>query len=85
MIDLLMEKRSPFRIYGNQIRERGIPAAELAEPYLQMISSWDQTTIKDMYYEFSVDRLKADLRLWQWKGKLNVCRAIYELVAEKDA
>lgn len=79
-----MEKRSPFRIYGNHIKSNGAAAYALADPYLQMISSWDTETIKDMYYEFSIEQLKQEIAAWQYKGKKNVCKAIYDLVAEKD-
>lgn len=80
-----MEKRSPFRIYGNHIKSNGVPTNAMSDTYLQMISSWDSETIKDMYYEFSIEQLKQEIATWQYKGKSNVCRAIYDLVAEKDA
>lgn len=79
-----MEKRSPFRIYGNHIKTKGLAAYNLGEACQQMIASWDPDTIKDMYYEFSIDQLKRELAAWQFKGRKNVCRALYDLVSEKD-
>lgn len=78
-----MENRSAFRVYGNFIRSKGIPAS-LPETSLQMVASWEFHQIKDTFYEYTVELLKAHLPCWQQKGKYKVCKAIYELIVEKD-
>lgn len=79
-----MEARSAFRVYGNFIKDRGLPTAALPDTYLQMIAAWEQDQIKDTFYEYNIDMLRADLPGWQKTGRYNVCKAIYELIVEKD-
>lgn len=80
-----MQTRSAFRVYGNFIRNKGIPTAVLPDTCLQMIASWEPHQIKDTFYEYTAELLKTQLPGWQHSGKVNVCRAIYELIVEKEA
>ncbi len=79
-----MAYRTAFRIYGNFIRDKGILTATLADTYLQMITNWNKEQIKDMFYEYGIDLLKSELSGWQKAGKSNVCRALTELIIEKE-
>ena len=79
-----MESRSAFRVYGNFIKNKGVPTTTLPDTCLQMISSWELHQIKDTFYEYTAELLKAHLPEWQKSGKRNVCRAIYELIIEKE-
>ncbi|WP_162902887.1 hypothetical protein [Taibaiella koreensis] len=80
-----MSTRSAFRVYGNFIRNKGNLTAALPDTCLQMIASWEPHQIKDTFYEYTADLLKKQLPGWQHHGKANVCRAIYELIVEKEA
>lgn len=80
-----METRSAFRVYGNFIKNKGVPAATLPDTCLQMIASWELHQIKDTFYEYNAELLKAHLPSWQKSGKYNVCKAIYELIMERES
>jgi len=84
-IKKVMQTRSAFRVYGNFIRNKGVPTVALPETCVQMIASWEPHQIKDTFYEYTADLLKKHLQGWQQSGKVNVCRAIYELIVEKEA
>lgn len=80
-----MESRSAFRVYGNFIKQKGMPTVALPDTCLQMIASWELHQIKDTFYEYTAELLKAQLPGWQQSGKYNVCKAIYELIVEKES
>jgi hypothetical protein len=80
-----MESRSAFRVYGNFIKHKGLPTTTLPDTCQQMIASWELHQIKDTFYEYTAELLKAQLPGWQHSGRYNVCKAIYELIVEKES
>lgn len=78
-----MEYKSAFRIYGNYLRDRKILTASLAHTYLEMMADWETGQIRDMFSDFSVSELQAELNAWLGLQDIRVSKVLEDLILER--